>query len=130
MLIRKSVLASKQIATLAVLAFLCGCKTDAPPQVSGCSLPEDSNSLQAALAQFPMAVRVSPDGARVLTKIRHEFSFELIVQHLVKKLPSVSITSNETQMVLTWAPDGSRVSYLVRPHAGQPLHLESEATGT
>jgi dipeptidyl aminopeptidase/acylaminoacyl peptidase len=88
--------------------------------------------LRTVLSQYPMPVSVSPDGAKILFKTRHEADFEIAVHDRVSGALLRGTRSKDTQLSLTWSPDGTALAF-VASHSGNReyhLHLWDLASGT
>jgi dipeptidyl aminopeptidase/acylaminoacyl peptidase len=90
--------------------------------INNCHLAPPAKVLQDVLAQGASAVSTSPDGGRALTKYRHEHSYELVVKDLHSSR-QISRSSVNSQVALTWSPDGTKIAYMARRSAGKPFLL-------
>jgi dipeptidyl aminopeptidase/acylaminoacyl peptidase len=65
---------------------------------------------QAFTAAYPLIVSTSPDGRRVLLKTRHADDFSLEVLRLADGKRRVVDRRPETQLSLSWSPDGQQLA--------------------
>lgn len=68
-------------------------------------------ALGALLSQYPMPVSVSPDGSRVLVKTRDVSDFEIAVLDRQSGAVLNRTRSPDTQLSLTWRPDGQAIAF-------------------
>ena len=96
------------LAAYSSLVFaLLGCRQNAEaPRI----VP--NQELQSVLlAQYPIAVSVSPSGGHLLVKTRHLLDFELNVLETVSRTVVAIDRSPDTQLSLTWRPDGKAIVF-------------------
>jgi dipeptidyl aminopeptidase/acylaminoacyl peptidase len=98
-------------------------------------VPEDpayESVLRTVLSQYPMPVSVSPDGTRILSKTRHEEDFEIAVHDRASGTLLRATRSRDTQLSLTWSPDGTTLAFLASRSGNREyrLHLWDLASGT
>lgn len=87
-----------------------------PSSRSDVKLPPGYGSVfESLLAQYPIPVNTSPDGHRVLVKTRGGAGFTLAILDRETGRTLASTTSADTQLALTWDPDGEGVAYLASP---------------
>jgi len=88
--------------------------------------------LRTILSQYPMPVSVSPDGTRILLKTRHEEDFEIAVHDRASGALVRRTRSRDTQLSLTWSPDGTTLAFVASRSGNREyrLHLWDLASGT
>ena len=82
--------------------------------VGGCAKarsPAYSEALEVLLSQYPIPVRVSPNGEFILTKTRREIDFEVSVLSRGSGQPVANDRSPDTQLSLTWSPDSHSFAF-------------------
>ena len=95
-------------------------------------IKDDDKLMKVLLSQYPLPVSVSPDNSKVLIKNRHEAEFEIAVLDRLTGQKIQAQSSLETQLSLTWKPDGNAIVY-VASHSGDRnyrLHYWNLKTGT
>jgi len=96
-----------RLALLASLLALSGCqkKTETAPIIP------NQEVQTVLLSQYPMAVSVSPTGEHLLLKTRHLHDFEIFVVDRASQKVMASDRSSDTQLSLTWRPDGKAIAF-------------------
>ena len=79
--------------------------------ISNNNRKECTRVLEMILDQYPMYVKVSPNGNKILLKNRCKETFELLTSDIPVCGFNVINTSHFTQLSLTWHPNGSEVIF-------------------
>ena len=79
--------------------------------------------LRTILSQYPMPVSVSPDGTRILLKTRHEEDFEIAVHDRASGALLRGTRSKDTQLSLTWSPDGTTLAFVASRSGNREYRL-------
>lgn len=80
--------------------------------VSRSSKPNRETILEGFSRQYPEPVTLSPDGKKILLKIRHPNRFEIVVLDRRTQQRIASDTSPNTQLSLTWRPDSQAIVWV------------------
>jgi len=93
--------------------------------------PAYSAALRTLLSQYPMPVSVPPDGTKILFKTRQEWDFEIAVHDRATGALLRSTRSADTQLSLTWRPDGNVLAFVASRSGNREyrLHLWDLASG-
>lgn len=97
----------------------------------------------ALLSQYPTPVSISPTGEHLLLKTRHRLDFEIFVVHRFTRKIVASDRSPDTQLSMTWRPDGQAIVFqeslggnrdyrlfLLDLHSGKRLRINAPSTRT
>ncbi|MBI3288272.1 MAG: alpha/beta fold hydrolase, partial [Elusimicrobia bacterium] len=74
--------------------------------------PIDAAILEQLLAQFPVASSVSPDGGRIIEKMRYKTDFEILVRDIATRRVLRSHRAANVHISPTWRPDGSAIAFI------------------
>jgi pimeloyl-ACP methyl ester carboxylesterase len=107
-------------AILVVFAVLCSCRSgrthEAGPRY-------DAAVYSELMDQYPTPVSLSPDGANVLVKTRNASDFEVGVVNAHDGRNVATMRNKNTQLSLTWRPDGKAIAYLMPNGIGRQYQL-------
>ena|SRR5437879_3933639 len=79
--------------------------------------------LSDLLSQYPMPVSASPAGELLLLKSRHKHDFEIFVVDKTSQKMVASDRSPDTQLSLTWRPDGQAIAFQESRGGNRKYHL-------
>jgi dipeptidyl aminopeptidase/acylaminoacyl peptidase len=92
----------------------------------GCGKSHDTGYLEVLdelLAQYPTPVSASPNGELILAKTRHETDFEVLVLSRNSGQPIAHDRSPDTQLSLTWSPEGQAFAFQESPGGNRQYGL-------
>ncbi len=102
-----------------VLVSLSGCRES----VSSIPIVPKVEVISSLLSQYPMPVSVSPTEDALLLKTRHVQDFEIFVVDRLSRQILAADRSPDTQLSLTWRPDGKAIAFQESPGGNRQYSL-------